>query len=431
MKKIFLLILLLSLIFGCVSTDKTTKEKEKETVVEKKEAEKEKETKPVAPAARAIPGFVAAKAEKAPVIDGVANKDEWKDGNMYSLGYNQLNGADLRPPKDLNDISGDWTVVYNGKTLYGMVTRKDDTTFIGAKDVWENDCVEVFIEQKGKFIQLRTLVGQDFAAATFAGAQKAVWSADGTVLEYSVDMPEAALDGLTCGWALALADNDGGASREAQLYPINGVNDSWQGKNLGTLVFGTASKNAEPAKVVVPFKAKAAANAITLDGKYTDAEWSGAVKYPLLYNQLNTKDERFNKNYKDFYGEFGILYKDNIIYGYVLRTDDITNVSAKNEWENDCVELFVDMAGKFAQVRTLINKDFGAGAYKCTAAWSADGTVLEYTIDLGQPAVGKIGFNIALADNDGGESREFQQYPVFGFNDCWQGLNLAELEFVK
>ncbi|MBN2509052.1 MAG: hypothetical protein JXB03_02205, partial [Spirochaetales bacterium] len=66
-----------------------------------------------------------------------------------------------------------------------------------------------------------------------------------------------------------------------------------------------------------------------------------------------------------------------------------------------------------------------------TAAWSADGSILEFSIELSPEALkeGIFGFNIALADNDGG-ARETQLYPVNGFNDCYQGINLAELELV-
>ncbi|MBN1698453.1 MAG: hypothetical protein JW881_13140 [Spirochaetales bacterium] len=428
MKKLFLLALLLGLIFGCVSSEKaTTTEKTDMTADDKAETAAAAEVQ-----RRAIPGFVAAKAAKAPVIDGVIGKDEWKDGNMYPLGFNQLSLSDQRPPKDQNDLSGDWTVVFNGKTLYGMVTRKDDATFLDAENVWENDCVEVFLDQKGKFVQLRTLIGEDFAGAEFAGSQKAVWSADGKVLEYSVDMPEANLEGTVCGWALALADNDG-SGRDYQLYPITGQNDSWQGVNLGTLVFGKASGSAEAARVVVPFKAKAAAGDIAVDGSYSNDEWKAAVKYPFLFNQLNTKDERFNKDFKDLYGEWGVAYKGNMLYGYVLRQDDKTVGSAGDVWENDSVEVFLDSEGNFAQLRTLIGKKFDSDKYKGTAVWSADGSVLEFSFDFGKPcaSLGIIGFNIALADNDGGSTREFQLYPVFGVNDCWQGKNLAELEFVK
>ena len=50
-------------------------------------------------------------------------------------------------------------------------------------------------------------------------------------------MPVDDLNGTICGFAIALADNDG-EGRDIQLYPINGQNDSWQGKNLGSLAFG-------------------------------------------------------------------------------------------------------------------------------------------------------------------------------------------------
>ena len=62
---------------------------------------------------RAIPGFVVKKPSAVPSIDGKIGKTEWQDAVMYPLGYNQLNLADQRPPMDQNDISGDWTVLYD------------------------------------------------------------------------------------------------------------------------------------------------------------------------------------------------------------------------------------------------------------------------------------------------------------------------------
>ena len=71
------------------------------------------------------------------------------------------------------------------------------------------------------------------------GLRKIVWSADGKVIEFMIELPTEDLTGQTMGWNIALSDNDTGASgtRDDQLYPMYGINDSWQGKNLGEITF--------------------------------------------------------------------------------------------------------------------------------------------------------------------------------------------------
>ncbi|MBN1647752.1 MAG: endo-1,4-beta-xylanase [Spirochaetales bacterium] len=386
-------------------------------------------------ARRTIPSFVAKKAGTVPVIDGKINGDEWEKGIKYPLGFNQLNTQDERPPMDINDLSGEWTVLYDGKTLYGLVKRTDEKTVTSVGQDWENDTVEVFFDLNGVFTQLRTLIGKGFQPNSYPGNKKAVWSSDGSVLEFSVDMPDNNLEALVCGWNIALADNDGGSVRQHQLYPVTGQNDSYQGVNLATLTFeGNSPRPPEGPRVVVPFWAKKA-DGIKVDGSYSDAEWKNAVKYPFLYNQLGTMDVRKTYDNNDIYGEWAIAYSGNKMYGYVKRQDDVTKLDAPDVWENDCVEVFVEIDKAFTQMRTLVGQDWGEDSYKGKkkAVWSADGTVLEFEIELPRngSGMGIIGFNIALADNDGGAKREAQLYPIYGFNDSWQGVNLAELEFVK
>ncbi|MBN2735823.1 MAG: endo-1,4-beta-xylanase [Spirochaetales bacterium] len=383
---------------------------------------------------RAIPPFVAREAKTAPVVDGVINADEWANAVNYPLGFNQLNVDDLRPPKDPAELSGEWSVLYKGNTVYVFLKRVDNVTFTKAANSYESDNVEVFFDLNGTFVQLRTLIGSDFEDSSYAGAHKAVWNKDGTVLELSIELPDANLANLIAGWNIALSDNDG-ESRKWQLYSITGQNDSWQGVNLGSLKFeGTSPRPPEPPRVVIPFHANES-SIVKVDGKISDGEWTKAVKYPLIFNQLSEDNLVYTGDYKDFRGEWGIVYNGNTIYGYVLRSDDITYTEAPNVWENDNVEVFLDMNNNFIQLRTLVGKDWDESSYEPAhkAVWSADGTVLEFSIGLTADAkeLGIIGFNIALADNDGTESRESQQYPVFGFNDCWQGINLAELQFVK
>ena len=401
---------------ACVSTGST-------------EASTQPTTEVTEMAAKAIPGFVVKQPEALPVIDGKVGKSEWKDGILYPLGYNQLNLADQRPPMDQNDLTGDFTVLFDGKTLYGMVMRKDDTTFVGAADPAENDNVEIFVEQKGKFAHFRTVVGKDFEPVTFGGSQKAAWSADGSALEFSIDFPND-LKETTCGWAIALADNDG-EGLKYQLFPITGEGDSAEGKNLGTLVFGSYN-SVGPANVTAPFKANQTAAEIVVDGNYNDSEWADAVKYQLLYDQIGTSDVRLNRDYNDLYGDWGVAYKDNTLYGYVNRKDDRKVTTNGMIHENDCVEVYLEVEGKFIQIRSLVGRSFDTKRYKGVAEWNKDGTVFEYSFTFDRPLAeyGKFGWCISLTDSDSGASRETMIYPMYGANFCWQGKDLAELEFV-
>jgi len=420
MKKILFLAMITMLIFSC-GTSSSVKEEPMADDAAAVEAPADETME--GPARKALLPFMAV--EGVATVDGVLDAGEWGDAVKYPLLYNQLNTADLRGPKDLGDISGDFGLMFSGNMLYGYVTRMDDITFLDAGNVWENDCVEIFLDVDGEFKQLRSLVGEGWDGGMYAA--DAVWSADGSVFEFSCDMGQD-MTGKIAGFLLALADNDGEA-RDYQLYPINGANDSWQGVNLGSVAFGADAEG--EANVVVPFQAMP--GSVTIDGAYSDDEWAAAVKYSLGYNQLNPTDQTFNKDYADFQGDWGIVYDGTMIYGFVLRSDDITNTSAGNVWENDCVELFLEVNGEFKQIRTVVgDSGWDSDVFGVDAVWSADGSVLEFSCDLGMDAAGAIiGFSLALADNDGGDTRESQLYPQTGNNVCWQGLDLAELQMAE
>ncbi|MBN2509747.1 MAG: endo-1,4-beta-xylanase, partial [Spirochaetales bacterium] len=318
---------------------------------------------------RAVPPFIASEAAEVPVLDGAAGEDEWGGGIVYPLGFNQLSPRDLR---DTGSVAGTWTAVYKGNTLYGLLTREDDITYTGDRSSWENDTLEVFFDMNGTFVQLRTLIGQDFQAVSYEGPARAVWSDDGRVCEFSVVLPDTGLANMLCGWNIALSDNDG-SGRTAQLYPVNGINDSYTGVNLGSLKFeGTSPRPPEAARITYPFKAAARAG-ITVDGNWSAAEWGNTVSYPFLFNQLNPDNLCPPVDDADLSGGWGIAWDGITLYGYVHRRDDITYTGAADSWENDCVEVFIDAAGTFAQHRIPAGKDWedmpSAGVR--TAAWSA------------------------------------------------------------
>ena len=137
------------------------------------------------------------------------------------------------------DLYGEWKILYKGNTIYGLVVREDDVTVTDYSDTWENDNLEVFVNLNDQFAQLRTVVGKDWADHSLPGDRKAAWSEDGSVLEFTIELPESDLSGQSIGWNIALSDNDTGpgGAQEHQLYPIYGFNDSWQGKNLAEIFF--------------------------------------------------------------------------------------------------------------------------------------------------------------------------------------------------
>ena len=376
--------------------------------------------------------FYAAPAEKEPVIDGAVGDDEWKGAYTYPFAFNQLSSSDLRPPA-ADDSSGDWRILYKGDTIYGLVRRVDNKTFIRASQIHENDCVELFIKTDKGFRQPRALVGKKFDVG-FGGKVETAWSEDGTVLEFAVQIPGMDLAGKNIGWNIALADNDG-LFRKTQLYPIPGANRSWQQMDLAELVFLLPGKSThEPITKsfaqLPAFIAKKTDDVPVIDGKIDEEIWKKGVIYPFAFNQLNSTNQ-VAPPVDDCGGSWVLLYKGDTIYGLVRRTDNKTFIRASQVHENDCVELFLKTEKGFRQPRALVGKKFDVGfGGKVETAWSEDGTVLEFAVQIpGMDLAGKsIGWNIALADNDG-LFRKTQLYPVKGFNRSWQQQDLAELIF--
>jgi hypothetical protein len=389
-----------------------------------------------------IPPFQAMPVTTPPAIDGVNSPGEWDQGVLYKFAYNQLNLADQRPPQEQADLYGEWKIVYDKNVIYGLVIREDDTTVTTNSQEWENDTVEVFFDLDGTFVQLRTIVGTDWAANALPGARSAVWSEDGSLLEFMVELPDNDVTGLTIGWNIALADNDAGpeAPRDHQLYPIYGFNDSWEGKNLAEIKFVGDTPRPSTRRLVPPFQAAKASVLPSIDGTMDTDEWKDGVVYQFAYNQLNLQDQRPPKDQNDLYGEWTILYDKNVIYGVVTRKDEMTVTDHGDAWENDTLEVFVDLAGTFAQIRSIVGQEWADHALpgERIIVWNEDGTVAEFMVELpaddlqGDGLKGHIiGWNIALSDNDTGANggRQHQLYPIYGFNDSWEGKNLAEIVF--
>ena len=179
------------------------------------------------------------------------------------------------------------------------------------------------------------------------------------------------------------------------------------------------------------FIAKKTSTAPVIDGNIDDEIWKQGIIYPFAFNQLNSTNQ-VPPAADDSSGSWVLLYQGDTVYGLVRRVDNKTNIRASQPHENDCVELFFKTDSTFRQMRALVGKKFDAGfsGGKVETAWNEDGTILEFAVQIpGMDLAGKsIGWNIALADNDG-LFRKTQLYPVKGFNRSWQQQDLAELHF--
>jgi len=182
-----------------------------------------------------IPPFEAQAAASEIVVDGTLDEEAWDDAVIYPLGFNQLSTDDQRS-FNKSDLYGYWAILHKGNQLFGYVYREDDVTRIDNESAWLNDNVEIFFMHQDEFVQLRSLVGEDWMEHSFKGNQKAQWNDDGSIMEFSLTLPGEVSAGQIIGWNIGLSDNDDGDNREQQIYPLTGINDSYEGKNLGELI---------------------------------------------------------------------------------------------------------------------------------------------------------------------------------------------------
>ncbi|MDP4094892.1 MAG: endo-1,4-beta-xylanase [Bacillota bacterium] len=365
-----------------------------------------------------IPAFKCNSVSTVPTLDGIESPGEWKDAVTYEFAYDQLND-DTRPPLNLKDFDGDWRVLYNKNTLYGIVNRVDNVTQNEISPSYQNDCMELFIDVNGKFTQLRAVVGKDWEESPMPGAKKIKWSKDGKTCEFSVELPESDVAGLTVGWNIALSDNDGGPERSRQVYPFPGSNQSYQGKDLGALKFvGSTDKPVDKNRIVPPFVARKYFIKPTVDGEINDFEYFMPHRYIFAYNQLNPTDQRRPKDLKDIYGDWTLTFDKNILYGAIDRQDDVTVTNSSDVHNNDNIELTFKIDGKVYNLTDVVGKDFepNNSGLEAKAVWNSTGTAMEFSIVLPVDDLSDktIGFNIALTDNDGGDKVKYRLFPIPG-----------------
>ncbi|MDR9831206.1 endo-1,4-beta-xylanase [Vibrio sp. FNV 38] len=351
---------------------------------------------------------------------------------FYPFAFNQLAGKDQRMP-DQQVLNGKWAVGYHKNKLIGQVIRQDSKTVVNKSEPHENDNVEVFVRLGEQFWQFRSIVGQDFAPIGFPGKATGKWSKDGKTFDFEIAFNEFEdLVGETIGFNIALSDNDGdteAGNRHAQVYPITGTNIGWQGEEFGELFM-----NGQNAVVsTVPVSTPPAFKAIQLDAKpdgANSAEWQQGYRYTFAFNQLNQRDMTVSSQ-DDISGDWTVGHHGNWLYGVVNRQDDKTVTNAKESYENDNIEIFIQRGEEdMYQFRTIVGQDFEPTRYPTGhfAQWNADGSQLFFGIEMSEPLKSGEGlrWNIALSDNDG-EGRKYQLYSVPGSNISYLGEELTKL----
>lgn len=379
--------------------------------------------------ARNAPPFRATLAEPAPSVDAKADDAAWKGAYAYALAFNQIAAGDMAPPASQGDIKGTLRIVFRGSKLYGLLRRTDDRTVTVHKDPWENDNFELFYRLDGAWKQIRTIAGQDWQGDQRPQQGKAVWSADGSVLEFEVEMGSD-LAGRTIGFSAALSDNDTPerAARKCQLYPVPGNNTGWQGKGYGELTFQDGAggfTDSDVAGDAMPFAAGSAAAPPALDGEPSDAQWAQATRYPFAFDQLSR--EQAVPEGVPFPGTFRLVASGGSVFGLVQLAE-----GAPSRW--DAVEVALALEGTTAVRVAAAGKDFAAvaGGRPARAVWSSDRRTLEFEIQLAEaPFAGKRArFAIALlgaAGTGGKRTSALAPFPGYARLEDTSGDDLGAL----
>jgi hypothetical protein len=122
--------------------------------------------------------------------------------------------------------------------VYGLLHRRDDKTVTSAKDPRKNDHVEIDLAFASTKISLVTVVSGDFVDRSGAAKAHAAWSEDGTVLEFSIELPaDPPKEAL---WSIGLFDNEDGPEADVKhaLFPFPGYVRAVRGAAAKATEFG-------------------------------------------------------------------------------------------------------------------------------------------------------------------------------------------------
>ncbi len=213
--------------------------------------------------------FIANKAEKAPVINGLNDDNTWKNQQWYDLNYLWLGNE-----YEKDDFQGRFKISWTKAKIYLLVEITDDKLIDSHPDGfdlwWDDDCVEVFLdedcsggEHQYSHNAFAYHVALDYKVVDFGPDKKPhyydnhiqtartqnentyIWELAISVYndtfndESNDNTPVELLEGKKIGFALAYCDNDG--SKERENF-IGSVHVEGEDKNRGWIdagIFGT------------------------------------------------------------------------------------------------------------------------------------------------------------------------------------------------
>ena len=188
--------------------------------------------------------YVAPRADRAPVVDGVADDPAWEAAAWYEINHRWL-GPEYSP----DDFSGRFKVTWTEERIYILVEVVDDILFDSHRDplvqYWDDDCVEIFIDEDysggnhqynhNAFAYHMSLdnqaidIGTDERPHNYSHHVDSRWRQTGNtvVWEFAIDIytddyvdgsddntPVTLHAGKIMGLMLAYCDNDGSELRE-------------------------------------------------------------------------------------------------------------------------------------------------------------------------------------------------------------------------
>ena len=208
------------------------------------------------------------KTATAPIIDGLATDDIWKRLNWHLIDQLWLGEA-----YDTTDFAGHYKLAWNNEALYILVEIQDDLLFDKTADPlkfwWDDDCVEVFIDEDnsggehqfnhnafayhvaldGNVVDLApgnipTLYNNHILSKRLTKGNTTIWEMklfvyDNSFKDGEYSSPIKLHSNKQIGFALAYCDNDGSEFRENFIGSVP-VEDT--DKNRGWIdadIFGT------------------------------------------------------------------------------------------------------------------------------------------------------------------------------------------------
>ena len=262
----------------------------------------------------------------------------------------------------------------------------------------------------------------DPAAVMFASSE----TQDGLFLEFALPLDSLQIkpqNGYLFAHDIDYNDDDDGGDRDTKCKVFPPVDETWQNPSYMNPAMLMGGPGEPVAQEIVGLHIDMTAVPPVIDGEF-DLMWHNARNYQVA--KFGPED------WWDSYANFRVLYDDKFFYMFVEVHDDVINTEHANDYERDCVELFLDGNNSKnpmgadpwawpptafdvddAQFRFIydnapwVNRDgYDLSAIEYAYKETENGWNLEFAMPWAkQPFKGvaghKIGFDVSIGDNDG------------------------------